>query len=186
VRVSVSILLLLLAGILVMPGSAFAAGLPNAGSSGPCQLTTQPHAGQDIVVSGTAFAPGTDVEITQTWGGSSATLGSAGTGGTTTQTVQSDASGAFELTVPAGPGHGGQYTFSATAGGCTATAEVVAIETAGGLHGDGTTEPTQPPTDTAPAAVVSDPLIPLLLIAAALLGLLLTGLAAARRRSRPA
>ena len=137
-------------------------------------------------VSGSAFPPNTDVVITQTWSGSSATLGSAGTGGRTTQTVQSDASGSFELTVPAGPGHGGQYTFSATAGGCTATAEVVSVETAGGLHGDGTTGPTTPPTDTDPEVAASDSIIPLLLVAAALVGMLLIGLAVSRRRARPA
>ena len=184
-RVSVTALLLL-AGLLLLPSAVFAASAPNAGSSGPCQLTTQAHAGKDIQVSGSAFAPSTDVVITQTWGGSSATLGSAGTGGTTTQTVQTDASGAFELTVAAGPGRGGQYSFSAMAGGCTATAEVVAIETAGGLHGDGTTGPTTPPTDTVPAAATSDPFIPVLLIAAALIGLLLMGLVVSRRRARPA
>jgi hypothetical protein len=184
VRVSVSVLLLF-AAVLVLPGATLAASIPKAGSSGPCQLTTQRHTGRDIQVSGTAFAPNSSVVITQTWGGSSATLGTAGAGGTTTQTVQTDASGAFELTVDAGPGHGGQYTFSATAAGCTATAEAVAVETAGGLHGDGTTGPTTPPTDTTPAAATSDPLVPLLLLAAGLAGLVLLSLAVAAGRVRP-
>jgi len=144
------VLLALLAGLFALPATTLAAGT--------CALTTAVSPGHVITVTGTGFDASTDVAITQTWSGTSATAGGNTGPQTTTEQVPSDATGRFTFTIDAGPGHGGTYDIEATAGACTATAQVVALETAGGInHGTsggttGGTAATPPATDTAPIA----------------------------------
>ena len=192
-RKTLSVLVLMVAALAV-PTSVGAAGptratLPAAAPS-TCTLTAQVEAGRAIIVEGTGFALSTDVTVTQVWDGSSAALNSPGTGTTTTQTVTTDAAGAFSITVPAGPGRGGQYHFTAVGGGCTATVDAVAVETAGGLNG-GTTgglTPTPPdalpPTDTAAGTAPPPPANPALPIIVLAIGAALTVLAAGMLRPR--
>jgi hypothetical protein len=179
VRISVAALLLLVA--------ALAAPAPGA-AAGACQLSTSVSAGQSITVSGSGFDPNATVEITQDWSGSNSTTG--GTGPQTTRsTLTTDASGSFEITVDAGPGHGGTYHFMATSAGCTASADAVAVETAGGIGGGtnpGGGHVTPPPTDTAPPGdrgQASTSAAALLAIVAGF-GLLGLGLAMKRARRR--
>ena len=63
----------------------------------------------------------------------------AATPGRSTRTSRrrTDASGEFTYTIDAGPGHGGTYDISATDGTCTATTQVTAVETAGGVNPGG-------------------------------------------------
>jgi hypothetical protein len=164
-RVSI-VLIALAAGLFALPATAAAAGT--------CALTTTAAAGHSITVTGTGFTPGADVDITQTWGGSNATAGGNTGPQTTTSRVVADAAGGFEYTVDAGPGRGGTYDFSAASGGCTATAQAVAVETAGGVnHGTGGSaggaNSTPPATDTAPATTgrTSNPVWAILLVLAA-------------------
>jgi hypothetical protein len=125
----------LLAGLLVLPATTAAAGMAKGSSTGACALEAQADPAREIRVTGTGFAPGATVTFTQDWGGSNATADNPGTGTTTTETVQADTTGGFTIVVPAGPGHGGQYTFRAADGACTATVQAIAIETAGGIQG---------------------------------------------------
>ena len=181
-RVSLA-LLALLAGLFMLPAATLAAGT--------CELTTGVSPGHVITVTGTGFDASTDVAITQTWSGSNATAGGNTGPQTTTMQVPSDASGGFTFTIDAGPGRGGTYDIEATAGACTATTQVVALETAGGInHGTtggatGGTAATPPPTDTAPVAerAASLPAAP---VVAILIGTALLAFAFVLRRGREA
>jgi hypothetical protein len=132
------ILAALLMGLIALPAAAAAA---------TCELTTAVSPGHEITITGTGFAPSASVAITTTWSGSNATAGGNTGPQTTTDTATTDASGEFTFTIDAGPGRGGTYDVEATAGGCTATARVEALETAGGLNNGGAGV-TPPPTDT--------------------------------------
>lgn len=63
-----------------------------------------------------------------------------------TRTLRADATGAFTTTIDAGPGQGGAYTLVATAGSSTASANVVAVETAGGAGGGVQAPPVSAPS----------------------------------------
>jgi hypothetical protein len=132
------ILSALFAGLIALPATAAAA---------TCELTTAVSPGHEITITGTGFAPSASVAITTTWSGSNATAGGNTGPQTTSDTATADASGEFTFTIDAGPGRGGTYDISATAGGCTATTRVEALETAGGLNNGGAGV-TPPPTDT--------------------------------------
>jgi hypothetical protein len=155
--VALSVVTGLFIGLLAIPAVAAAAG--------PCALSVATTPGHVITVTGTGFDANAAVDVTQTWSGSNATQGGNTGPQTTTSQVTADASGGFTFTIDAGPGHGGTYDLSATAGSCTATAQAVAVETAGGVNGGGAGF-TPPPTDTvaidrahAPASL---PLLPVL------------------------
>jgi len=94
----------------------------------------QRHPRQEIDVAGSGFPPDADVQLVILRNGTDA--GS--------QALHTDADGAFSATIDAGPGRGGVYTMTATAGAVSATVKALAVETAGGLQ----TAP--PPTDTTP------------------------------------
>ena len=137
------------------------------------------------------------VDITSTWSGSNATAGGNTGPQTTTSQATSDASGGFTFTIDAGPGHGGTYDIAATAGGCTATAQVTALETAGGINTGGTggtggttgvANPTPPATDAAPLADRGHGPVPLpvLPVAGGLALLAIAGLLLVRRRTTAA
>lgn len=177
-RISIA-LLFLLTSLLALPATTAAAG--------SCALTTAVRPGHSIAVTGTGFPATTLVDVTQTWSGSNATAGGNTGPKTTTSQVTSDANGGFEFTIDAGPGHGGTYDIKATAGGCTATTQVVAVETAGGLNpgtGGGTTA-TPPATDTAPVVDRGSP-APFAPIVPVLIGVALLGVAYVIRRTRVA
>jgi hypothetical protein len=162
---------ILLAGLLALPTAASAAGT--------CELTSSVSPGHVITIVGSGFPASTDIEITQTWGGSNATAGGNTGPQTTTSQVTSDATGAFEFTIDAGPGRGGTYDVEAAAGGCTASTRAVAVESAGGLNpGSGATPPA---TDTAyPVGQgASAPVVPLVVVTFGLA--LALGLALVRR-----
>ena len=180
------IVVLISSGLLALPAFAGIAGA--AATSGTrlaaaplaatgCQLTAVAHVAQDVVATGRGFAAAATIKITTVWSGSSAIAGGPIAGTTRTQTVTTDASGGFEFTVPAGPGRGGRYTFTATDDNCSATVQATAVETAGGLA------PTPPATDTA-AAPVKAPAVPTALLVAIVLGIGLLALAALVLRSR--
>ena len=179
-RVSM-VLLALLAGLFALPATTMAAG--------SCELTTAVSPGHVITVTGRGFAACFEFAIRDSWSVSNATAGGNTGPQTTTTTVPSDASGGFTFTIDAGPGHGGTYHIEATAGACTATTQVSAVETAGGInHGTtgGTTTgaaATPPATDTAPIAVRgwSVPFAP---IVAVLIGSALLAFAFVLRRGR--
>jgi len=182
--------LLLSSGLVVLPWSAAAVGASSSPGSAPvaaplvagtCQLTAVNHAGQNIVVSGQGFAASAAIALTTVWGGSSATVGGS-SGSTSTQTIASDGSGSFTLTVPAGPGRGGAYRFAATDAACTATVQATAIETAGGLA------PTPPTTDmvSGPANAGTSPQLPVAAIALAAGLLAMAGLIVRPRRRQRA
>ena len=163
----VLLVLSLLTGLLALPATAAAAG--------SCALTTAASPSHVITVAGTGFSASTVVDVTQTWSGSNATAGGNTGPQTTTSKVSADGSGGFTFTIDAGPGRGGTYDITATSGGCTATAQAVAVETAGGINHGPTATP--PATDTTPLADQGaphplPPLVPVLLVAA-LLGLAL-------------
>jgi hypothetical protein len=166
--------------------AALAAPAPSA-AAGSCQLSTSVSPGHSITVTGSGFTANTTVDITQKWSGSNSTAGGATGPQTTSSTVTADGSGGFELTVDAGPGHGGTYDFTASSASCTATAEAVAVETAGGVRGGtnpGNGQVTPPPTDTAPVAdlgPVPASAAPLVAIAG---GFAFLGLALALKRAR--
>jgi len=182
VRVSMA-LLALLTGLSALPATTLAAGT--------CALATAVSPGHVITVTGTGFDASMDVAITQTWSGSNATAGGSTGPQTTTTKVPSNASGAFTFTIDAGPGHGGTYDIEATAGACTATLQVAAVETAGGInHGTsggttGGTAATPPATDTAPIAE-RGPSVPFAPIVAVPVGSALLALAFVLRRRREA
>ena len=117
--------LLVVLGLLVVPATA-AAAQPSL------QATVIP--GQEIDVVGSGFPAATDVSL----------LIQRSNHPDQTRALQTDASGAFTTTIDAGPGLGGAYTLVATAGSSTASADVVAVETAGGTLGGAQTPP---PTD---------------------------------------
>lgn len=123
--------LLLLAGLLALP-SAVAAAAPS--------LTATVIPGREIDLAGAGFPASASVTL-------AITRNDAPDG---SMTVTSDATGAFTATIDAGPGRGGHYVIVATAGTSTASADVVAVETAGGLAGG--TSATPPATDLAPAS----------------------------------
>ena len=177
-RISIAALLLLVA--------ALAAPAPSA-AAGTCQLSTAVAPGHSITVTGTGFDATTTVDITTKWSGSNATAGGATGPQTTSSTVTTDANGGFEFSVDAGPGRGGTYDFTATTPACTATAETVAVETAGGINGGtnpGGAQVTPPPTDTAPAGEHRGGPVPTVPLLAIVGGLGLLGLALAMRRAR--
>ena len=124
--------LLVLATLLVLPATVAAAG-PEL------QATVVP--GREIDVTGSGFPASTDVTL----------VIQRSNHPDESRTLAADATGAFTTTIDAGPGHGGAYTLVATAGQSTATAQVIAVETAGGAGG-GIQGP--PPTDASP---VGDP-----------------------------
>ncbi len=127
------------------------AGPPTAAAADACRLDATVVPGRSIELSGVGFPAAVDATI-------AVVRNDAAEGSIRTTT---DAAGAFAASVDAGPGHGGRYSFTATAGGCSATATVVAVETAGGgtaggggTGGSGGTSsggagPTMPATDTA-------------------------------------
>ena len=135
------ILSALFAGLIALPATASAA---------TCELTTAVSPGHEITITGTGFGASTSVAITTTWSGSNATAGGNTGPQTTNDTATTDASGEFTFTIDAGPGRGGTYDIEATAGGCTATTRVEALETAGGLNNGGA-NPTPQATDTVAA-----------------------------------
>jgi hypothetical protein len=163
----VPIVLFVAVGLLVLPLAVAAAG-PDL------QATVIP--GKEIDVVGSGFPASADVTLAI----------SRNDVLDETRTVTADVSGAFTATIDAGPGRGGAYTIVATAGDATASADVVAVETAGGTAGG--TFATPPPTSTGPqvtpdGAPGERPAMPAL-AAAALLGI--TSAAWAMRRSHRA
>ncbi len=120
--------LLALASLLILPASAAAAGP---------QLQATVIPGREIDVAGSGFPASSTVTL----------VISRSNHPDETRMLAADASGSFTTTIDAGPGHGGAYTLVASAGQLRATAQVVAVETAGGAGG-GLASP--PPTDTAP------------------------------------
>lgn len=160
--------------------------LPAAAAAAGCDLTTAISPGHVITITGSGFPAGATVEITQTWSGSNATAGGNTGPQTTHSQATADASGGFAFTIDAGPGLGGTYDIEATGGGCTATAHVTALETAGGVNpGSGGTSVTPPPTDADAAGSRPNgsavPALPLLGVAAAGLGAFLLAIARTRR-----
>jgi hypothetical protein len=121
--------LLAISSLLIVPATVAAAG-PDL------QATVVP--GREIDVTGSGFPASSNVTLV---------IGRSNHP-EETRTLAADATGAFTTTIDAGPGRGGAYTLVATAGQSTATAQVVAVETAGGAGG-GIQGP--PPTDTWPA-----------------------------------
>lgn len=130
---------LLLLVLLAVPAVAVAAG-PS--------LTATVVPGHEIDLVGTGFPASTTVTLTITRTGPCAITPCDPHAGSGTRTVTSDANGGFTATIGAGPGRGGQYAIVATAGGVSASVDVVAVETAGGLAGGA--KGTLPPTDRAP------------------------------------
>ena len=135
-------------------------------------LATSLVPGQEIDVSGTGFPADADVLLVIQRNGADA--GS--------QTLHSDPAGSFTATIAAGPGRGGAYTLIATSGSTKAVADIVAVETAGGLATGGV-QPTPPTTDAAPAGTTgSDPTTEWAVLAAAALVSLLLALGYRRQR----
>jgi hypothetical protein len=135
-------------------------------------LATSLVPGQEIDVSGTGFPADADVLLVIQRNG--ADDGS--------QTLHADAAGSFTATIAAGPGRGGAYTLIATSGSAKAVAEIVAVETAGGLATGGV-QPTQPATDAAPVEMTgSDPSTAWAVLAAAALVSLLLAIGYRRER----
>lgn len=129
IRRRIPLILLVALGLLAAP-AVVAAAQP--------ALTATVVPGHEIDVMGTAFPGGADVLLVIERNGAAA--GS--------QTLRTDAAGAFTATIDAGPGRGGAYTLVATSGSAKAVAGVVAVETAG-AGGAGGLQPTPPPTDAA-------------------------------------
>ncbi len=127
-------------------------------------LTATVVPGHEIDLVGAGFPASSTVTLAITRTGSCAITPCDPHAGSGTRTVTSDASGGFTATIDAGPGRGGQYVIVATAGSAKATAEVVAVETAGGVAPGAT--PTPPATDTAVGSTASGsgPLAPLGLV----------------------
>jgi hypothetical protein len=170
--------LLLLSGLFALPATVAAAGT--------CQLTTATTPGHVIAVTGSGFAPSGTVTITQTWSGSNATAGGNTGPQTTTKTVTADASGGFDFTIDAGPGHGGTYDIEATDGSCTVKTQAVAVETAGGTTTGGTNggSDTPPATDTVDLQGGTAPASPVMPVIVLVAGVVLLGLAAILRRDQ--
>ena len=120
--------LLALASLLILPASVAAAG--------PLLQTTV-IAGREIDVAGSGFPASSTVTLV---------IGRSNHPDET-RTLSADVAGSFTTTIDAGPGRGGAYTLVATSGQLSATAQVVAVETAGGAGG---ALASPPPTDTAP------------------------------------
>jgi len=120
--------------LLVIPATVAAAGP---------QLLATVIPGKEIDVVGSGFPASTTVTLVITRNGNP----------DETRTLGTDAAGTFTTTIDAGPGRGGAYTLVATAGQSTASADIVAVETAGGTSGGiagGVLAP--PPTSTRPPA----------------------------------
>lgn len=120
--------LLALASLLILPASVAAAGP---------QLQTSVIPGREIDVAGSGFPASSTVTLVIARSNHS----------DETRTLSADASGSFTTTIDAGPGRGGAYTLVASSGQLSATAQVVAVETAGGAGG---ALASPPPTDTTP------------------------------------
>ena len=120
--------LLALASLLILPASVAAAGP---------QLQATVIPGREIDVAGSGFPASSPVTLV---------IGRSNHPDET-RMLSADASGSFTTTIDAGPGRGGAYTLVATSGQLSATAQAVAVETAGGASG---TLASPPPTDTAP------------------------------------
>ena len=120
--------LLALASLLILPASVAAAGP---------QLQATVIPGREIDVAGSGFPASSAVTLV---------IGRSNHPDQT-RMLSADASGAFTTTIDAGPGLGGAYTLMATSGQLSATAQVVAVETAGGAGGALASPPS---TDTAP------------------------------------
>jgi hypothetical protein len=120
--------LLALASLLILPARVAAAGP---------QLQATVIPGREIDVAGSGFPASSTVTLV---------IGRSNHPDET-RTLSADASGSFTTTIDAGPGRGGAYTLVATSGQLSATAQVVAVETAGGAGG---ALASPPPTDTAP------------------------------------
>ncbi len=135
---------LVLSGLL--PASIFAGVLlvPAAAAASGCTLTATSDPGHSVTITGSGFGPTAAVGLEITRSGTA----------DGSQTLTSDANGAFTTSIDAGPGRGGDYTFTATSTSCSAAAEALAVETAGGLAGGA--QPTPPTTDTAPGAPAGD------------------------------
>jgi len=118
--------------LLIVPATVAAAGP---------QLLATVIPGKEIDVIGSGFPASTTVTVVITRNGNP----------DETRTLGTDAAGTFTTTIEAGPGRGGAYTLVATAGQSTASADIVAVETAGGTSG-GTAGgvPAPPPTSTRP------------------------------------
>jgi len=124
----VPLALLTFLALLVVPATVSAAGP---------ELLATVIPGREIDVVGSGFPASTEVTLVITRNGNP----------DETRRLPSDASGAFTTTIDAGPGRGGAYALVATAAQSTASADVVAVETAGGTAG-GVQVP--PPTSTEP------------------------------------
>ena len=120
--------LLALASLLILPASVAAAGP---------QLQATVIPGREIDVAGSSFPASSTVTLV---------IGRSNHPNET-RTLSADALGSFTTTIDAGPGRGGAYTLVATSGQLSATAQVVAVETAGGAGG---ALASPPPTHTAP------------------------------------
>jgi hypothetical protein len=132
-------------------------------------LTATVMPGKEIDVTGTDFPANADVLLAIQRNGAAA--GS--------QTLKTDAAGAFSATIDAGPGRGGVYTMTATSGAAKAIVEALAVETAGG----GGLQSSPPPTNTAPvAASTSAPVHGGTIALVALLTVLMLAMATFRRR----
>ena len=120
--------------LLIVPATVAAAGP---------QLLATVIPGKEIDVIGSGFPASTTVTVVITRNGNP----------DETRTLGTDAAGTFTTTIDAVPGRGGAYTLVATAGQSTASADIVAVETAGGTSGGiagGVLAP--PPTSTRPPA----------------------------------
>jgi hypothetical protein len=116
---------------------SLAALAPPAAAAG-CTLDATVQPGRSIDLVGGGFAAGAGVTIGVVRNGT----------GEPSVSATADAVGGFTASVDAGPGRGGAYSFSATDGSCTATADAVAVETAGGTSAR--SGATLPPTDASP------------------------------------
>jgi hypothetical protein len=149
-----TLVMIMLATILALPSTLLAA------DAALSAVTTRDGPATVVDLTGTGFAPGTDVHLVVSRNG----------GAVSTQTLRTDENGTFNSTFTYGPGRGGRYTFSASGQDASATTEVVVVESAGG--GVTSTPPTLPPTDAAPAAPAPGPatggpgVLSLLLVAA--------------------
>jgi hypothetical protein len=180
-------LLLLSGAALTFAGTVGAAdrvwAIAPAVGTGACALSAAVRNGIDIRVEGTGFAAATDVLVTQIWDHANENPNVPPSGPTTTHTYTSTASGTFAFVVPAGPGHGGHYSWTATDQSCTASVEAIAVETAGGTCGTcGGAGNTLPPTDAIDVPLT--PTSPSLFLGAVCVAGLIGFVLAVRRRQR--
>jgi hypothetical protein len=181
--------LLLSAGALIIPGGVSAADRPHPRPrpipSRTCGLSTTVRNGIDISVQGTGFAAAADVLVTQVWDHGNENPNVPPSGPTTTKTYTSTASGTFAFVVPAGPGHGGHYSWTASDQSCTASVEAIAVETAGGTCGScGGAGSTLPPTDAVdvpPSPTTDSQPYLAVMVAAGLLAFVVAGMRLYRR-----